>query len=458
MLAYRGKVIVLPAGLADKLPGKGMLDLMEILDLKDMPRTQPSFGEILPDSSIVEPVLAPTGKELVLLRWNGQDCTTASHIQVGNQTYCAPFVNENLLRATRFPTGATDYDSGAALIHSVALEFQRFFPFEDAPATALGLWVLNTWLADFFPSPTTLVVTGSDMPQARDFFQLLHTMSRRPLMVSELSRRLPFDVRPTLLVCDPTFSEKGQLSWCASNHRGFFVPDRQDGARNLACSKAIFLATRETSDAWGPEALRIWLPPANHKMACLTEVEQARLAARFQPQFLMFRLHNLANMTQSIPADWPPALAESALARQLLACAKEERAVVEAVTPLLLSYQQEHQEHSLLDPHAAILECIWGPAHGSRQVRITELQEDFNGLLRSRGEIYEYSVKEVGWKLQHMSFERVRDGAGKVLRFTAGIRRRIHKLVYELGLDLPRESTCPDCLLGQTPGNYGKTA
>jgi hypothetical protein len=57
-----------------------------------------------------------------------------------------------------------------------------------------------------------------------------------------------------------------------------------------------------------------------------------------------------------------------------------------------------------------------------------------------------------------MSFERVRDGAGKVLRFTAGIRRRIHKLVYELGLDLPRESTCPDCLLGQTPGNYGKTA
>jgi hypothetical protein len=67
-------------------------------------------------------------------------------------------------------------------------------------------------------------------------------------------------------------------------------------------------------------------------------------------------------------------------------------------------------------------------------------------------------VKEVGWKLRHMSFERVRDGAGKVLRFTAGIRRRIHKLVYELGLDLPRESTCPDCLLGQTPGNYGKTA
>jgi len=26
MLAYRGKVIVLPAGLADELPGKGMLD------------------------------------------------------------------------------------------------------------------------------------------------------------------------------------------------------------------------------------------------------------------------------------------------------------------------------------------------------------------------------------------------------------------------------------------------
>jgi len=122
MLAYRGKVIVLPAGLADKLPGKGMLDLMEVLDLKDMPRTQPSFGEILPDSSIVEPVLAPTGKELVLLRWNGQDCTTASHIQVGNQTYCAPFVNENLLRATRFPTGATDYDSGAALIPKLCID------------------------------------------------------------------------------------------------------------------------------------------------------------------------------------------------------------------------------------------------------------------------------------------------------------------------------------------------
>ena len=70
-----------------------------------------------------------------------------------------------------------------------------------------------------------------------------------------------------------------------------------------------------------------------------------------------------------------------------------------------------------------------------------------NALIRSRGEIIEYSSAEVGWKLRQLGLSRSRDGAGKSLSLHKETSHRIHEWARSYGV-LSRQNVrqgCPDC-------------
>jgi hypothetical protein len=79
------------------------------------------------------------------------------------------------------------------------------------------------------------------------------------------------------------------------------------------------------------------------------------------------------------------------------------------------------------DVHLAMVEVGWSPAHEDREISITRLADLTNALLRSRGEILEYSPGEIGWKLRNLGF-RHRNGHGMVLQFSRENRILIHRL------------------------------
>jgi hypothetical protein len=141
----------------------------------------------------------------------------------------------------------------------------------------------------------------------------------------------------------------------------------------------------------------------------------------------------------------PPRLPGFELGRSLLTCVQAEPRIVKAVAPLLQAHEQALRELRLLDPEVVIVEVLWLPVHNEKEFPVKELTTRLNALLRSRGEISTYNEKEVGWKLRHMGFDRHNNGRGKLLRIDREMRRRIHQLATQFGLELPKVKDCADC-------------
>ena len=324
---------------------------------------------------------------------------------------------------------------------------------DEATAAGMALWIRSSWLPELYSCPPVLYITGSER-LAVLLLRLLRALCRHPLMLAEFNRRLPFFLTPTFLIFDPGLSPKRQASWRACNYRGFFVPLNGNTLGNLASSKAVFAENEDSRDAWGPEALRLNLLPTTESVPDLTAYEEQQLAARFQPQLLMYRLRNLPLIQQSASATGPLP-ANSELARNLLIGVHDAPIIVKAAMPLLLSHEEELSERRSLDPNAVIVECLWVPAHQLRQIPSAELLKRVNALLHSRGESSQYNEKELGWKLKGLGIPRRRNGEGMVVPFSRELRRHIHVLARRFGLNLPRKKNCPDCRETQTIVSQG---
>jgi hypothetical protein len=174
------------------------------------------------------------------------------------------------------------------------------------------------------------------------------------------------------------------------------------------------------------------------------------IAAEFQPQLEMFRLRLLSGMDQFVSTSHP--LAKFELARNLGACIPEDPGIVQVLTPLLESQQQDVLAHSSRDSRVAILEAVWTPSHEQDDLSAAEITKRVNAILRSRGANQEYDVREIGWRLRHMSLSTRSNGKRKLLRFSDDVRWRTHRCIREFRLDLPFKKDCSDCQAMQATG------
>ena len=99
----------------------------------------------------------------------------------------------------------------------------------------------------------------------------------------------------------------------------------------------------------------------------------------------------------------------------------------------------------MLDPAVAIVEALWSPLHNEKEFPVKELATRVTALLRSRGEISTYNEKQLGWKLRNLGLNRHNNGKCKVLRIDREMRRRIHHLATQFGLELAKVPNCADC-------------
>jgi len=58
---------------------------------------------------------------------------------------------------------------------------------------------------------------------------------------------------------------------------------------------------------------------------------------------------------------------------------------------------------------------------------------------------YRYNSREIGWKLRNLGLLSRHSGTRKTLRFSRDVRRRIHRLAAQFGLQLPKVADCEDC-------------
>jgi len=92
----------------------------------------PTFGEILPDGSVVDLVIQGFFPgQLSLLHWDGKKYFIAPEVQVGTTTYVSPFLDPSVLCATRFPRDAEEYGTRDKLFWKVTSSFQQYLRFSE---------------------------------------------------------------------------------------------------------------------------------------------------------------------------------------------------------------------------------------------------------------------------------------------------------------------------------------
>jgi hypothetical protein len=316
--------------------------------------------------------------------------------------------------------------------------------FSREQAASITRAALSTWFSDCSASPITLCITGMDMNQVMKLFRLLHILCRRPLRIAALSANLPFYLHPTLLINAPRMSARAGDFWRASNFRGTFIPGPKGTMRNIACAKIIFCETEAARIAWGPEALHIALLPTSQDFPSLSELEEAQLAAEYLPRLLKFRLRTLSTLYPP-DASAPPSFSGFPRGGSLPACIVEDPEIVEASRPMIEAHELDLLASRARDPLVAIEESVWAPSHKTKEMSTSAITKRVNALLRERGETLRYNSKEIGWKLRNLGLTSRHNGTRKALRFSRDVRRQIHRLAAQFGLQLPKVADCEDC-------------
>ena len=414
---------------------------------KNKNRTCYTYGEVLPDGSIIDLVLASHGNGIELRYWDREKSVISGEIEHDGVVYRAPTLHPSILQAVAFPAGLREYRSESALFDEVCNLFSRFLGLPTQFAILATAWVFSTWLPELFVAPPVLCIDSRVTNQVQVLFRLLYPLCRRALVVGELSPRLPTDLSPTLLVIDSGLSESKRLRWRDCNHRGVFVAGGRGTLRELACSKAVFSEQNQAAD-WGAEAIPLFLLPTVGKCSPITRGVQVEIASEYQPTFEMYRLRRLQR-SQAGSVNFQRALLDLELHRDLLTCVPDDPAIHQAITPLLQSQNDELKMRPSTDPNVVILEALWGPAHELSEISPREVTERVNDILANRGETQFFNPWEIGWRLRHLGLDRRRNAKSKLLQFRAEMRQRIHQIACQFGLDLRTWENCSECAAGK---------
>jgi hypothetical protein len=187
--------------------------------------------------------------------------------------------------------------------------------------------------------------------------------------------------------------------------------------------------------------------PDGHRL--FTVSEQQQLVTTFQPQFLEYRVRNLAAILQS-DFDVPELTGESrVIARVLGACIVEAPRIQARVRPLLEDREIEMREVRFTDCTCVVVEVLFAGCHEPKRqaIRVKEVTEGTNAILKARGENMELHRRAVGAILEKLRVRREpRNSMGRRILLTTKVKRTIHTLARDHKVE-SIEQRMPICAL-----------
>jgi len=416
-------------------------------------------GEMFADGTLIELVQrASVPNKPNLLLWNGTEATIAPRVQYAGRSYEATELIASVGSATRLPSGCCDYASVRELFTAIASLFTRHLGLPEREARLLAYFSISTWFADCLPTAPGAAIYGPVQGQGTDILRLLNCVCRRPLMLADVTppglRSLPMCLHPTLLINQPGLSPRMWTLLRTSSQHGLYVPAGKGGVLDLHGASAVFLGADDVLKIAGGEVLHLSLPPTLFRFT-LDDARLAQIASELQPKLLTYRLMNWRKVQESEVDFSAFTFPTRELARNLGACVADDPELAQELSSLLEMQDADARAQHYTDIRYVIIEIILLLLHTreTSALRVQKIAESTNALLRSRGEIVEYSAAEIGWKLRQLGLSRSRDGAGKSLFLHKETSRRIHELAGSYGV-LARENLrpgCPDCAKAAQP-------
>lgn len=172
-----------------------------------------------------------------------------------------------------------------------------------------------------------------------------------------------------------------------------------------------------------------------------------KLAAELLPLLLHYRLQNYASVESSsfdVP-NFSPATRE--IARALGACIVDDAELASRIPNLLDAQDQDSRARIL--PEFAVIFVVLSLVHKrERKLQAVKTIANFvNAVLRTYGEIVEFTPQEIGNRLAALGLFTTRTSAGKALLLDREVSRLVHDLARRYGVPVPAGCVagCPDC-------------
>jgi len=142
-------------------------------------------GEIFDDGTMIEPVREDSGVEgSKLLFWDGETSTISRRILHDGRTYEAAAIHSTVLRELTLPTKCASYKSARQLLTDMSRALTEYSGFPEHAAAGAARFALASWLLGTQTAPR-LSIFGPETLGGIQFFKLLHSLCRHPLMLTE---------------------------------------------------------------------------------------------------------------------------------------------------------------------------------------------------------------------------------------------------------------------------------
>lgn len=193
--------------------------------------------------------------------------------------------------------------------------------------------------------------------------------------------------------------------------------------------------------------MHISVAPSELQPTALDDQVQEQIASEFQPQLLMYRLKNFKKVCEPRVDVSKFTFTTRRIARTLVMCFSEDLGLARDIVQLLGPQDEDVRLQRADSIECAIVEVLLGLIHEQKvkKMKIGDLADLVNCLMRSRGEILEYKAEEIGWKLKGMSLVRVRRSHGSEIHFDLRTSQHVHGLARTYGLVSSYVKTCSEC-------------
>ncbi len=296
-------------------------------------------------------------------------------------------------------------------------------------------------------------VVAPDTVGSTLLLRMLASVCISPLRIGEVSLNailtLPPSPRPTLLLIDQLASSRelervlrimsrpGSLILRNGEFHDVSIP-------TLVCT-AEPLRDRRILD----QAIQIMLTPIRGALPKLDPQSLNESARKLRGKLLRYREMNLAKVRDS-HFDAPQFTSPVREIACMLGNSIADDPSLQRCVLMILEPQDRDARTSRTDSiEAVVIEAALFLSHEVKrgQARVGEITTIANGIFKGRGENIELSPREVGNHLRALGIFSERLGrAGRGIRFTNEIRRRIHELARAFDVrSIPKDTSCEFC-------------
>jgi hypothetical protein len=407
------------------------------------------------DGVLVEAIRDPANpRRMAFLRWKNGTAEILSDIRHEGQIFVPPDPTARSFPDLSLPNRLQPYGELAEFVDEISSTISSFVELLPDQLRIVVAFVMASWFPDCFEVAPYLWVVGPLGSGKTKLLKLLWCLCRRGLIVGDMRSGSIYKLvdiwNPTLLIDELDLGNSGanvELLRMLRTGSVPGIPTVRNGLRFSTYGLKVISSRQPFGDAaLASRGLVISMLPTETETLPLDEATLQDLEKKFQPRLCMLRLNNYAavknHCVSPISMEGLSPRAKQ-IARALTAAFLGDSESTSTLIRILGEHDDEARIERSLEPEWLVAETLFAVCHEGMEsgrlvseILVGGVATQVNQRLQFHGEDIRLGAKKVGLVLKSLGVRTTRLGrTGRGLKLTSVLKRAIHEISAQLGID-----------------------